>query len=323
MGKAAQSDHSVAESPHKGAKARVGNEQSSSKEASTKKQDSMFQKMFQSSLVSCSTWDIYSPPPSNSFSGKVVPRVLNRHKNRRKLSLEVHKVTPSSPDANDGGKKSKTASRVFSYEECVLRYDPICPCQVHVHDTVVQILTLSASTFNLFSRILVPSRKKNAPKKEKQTSAGELVDDEDENTVAPEGLLDDVGGKAFDGWEAKYRIPCQLCSIKQQQKKSVFVLVEVEHLKQEREIIFDSIEEAQQFVRLLEQERRLEETRGEARLQAALGDVKLPSSEKITLLIEIVSGWDLPIGDFVSSDPYVVCTLGRKEVHRTKPILST
>ena len=150
MGKAAQSDHSVAESSRKGAKARAGNEHSSLKEASTKKQDSMFQKMFQSSLVSCSTWDIYSPPPSNSFSGKVVPRVLNRHKNRRKLSLEVHKVTPSSPDANDGGKKSKTASRVFSYEECVLRYDPICPCKVHVHDTVVQILTLSASTFNLF-----------------------------------------------------------------------------------------------------------------------------------------------------------------------------
>ena len=136
-------------------------------------------------------------------------------------------------------------------------------------------------------------------------------------------MLDNIGGKAFDGWEAKYRIPCQLCSIKQHQKKSVFVLVEVDHVKQEREIIFDTLDEAQNFVTLLEKERKLEEARGEARLQAALGDIRLPPLETITLLIEIVSGWDLPIGDFTSSDPYVVCTLGRKEVHRTKPILST
>ena len=168
--------------------------------------------------------------------------------------------------------------------------------------------------------MLVPIRKKGGSK---QHNSPHHEEEDGENTIAPDGLIDDIGGKAFDGWEAKYRIPCQQCTIKNHQKKSVFVLVEVEHLKQEREIIFDTLEEAQEFVTLLEKERKLEETRGEARLQAALGDIKLPPSESITLLIEIVSGWDLPIGDFTTSDPYVMCMLGRKEVHRTKPILST
>jgi Ca2+-dependent lipid-binding protein len=40
-------------------------------------------------------------------------------------------------------------------------------------------------------------------------------------------------------------------------------------------------------------------------------------------LIEIVSGWDLPVGDFVSSDPFVICMLGRREVHRTKHVPQT
>ena len=102
-------------------------------------------------------------------------------------------------------------------------------------------------------------------------------------------------------------------------------MVEVggKNVKQEREIIFDNLSDAQKFQEKLEQQRKLEVTRSEARLKAALGDIKLPTDESITLLVEIVSGWELPIGDFSSSDPYVVCTLGRKEVHKTKPILNT
>jgi hypothetical protein len=71
-------------------------------------------------LVSSKVWDVYSPPPSNSLKGKVVPRVLNRFKNRRKISIEVHKITPIS--TVDRSKKNKSnAAAVASYDECVVR----------------------------------------------------------------------------------------------------------------------------------------------------------------------------------------------------------
>jgi hypothetical protein len=75
------------------------------------------QKLFTRKLVSAMTWEIFSPPPLNSVSGKIVPRVLNRYKNRRLVSLEVHLVTPHIDDTDV--KKGKESAR--SYEECVLR----------------------------------------------------------------------------------------------------------------------------------------------------------------------------------------------------------
>jgi hypothetical protein len=81
----------------------------------------MGQKLFTRTLVSATTWEFFSPPPSNSFSGKIVPRALNRYKNRRLLSVEVHRVTPQS---HHDEKVLQTHSR--SYEECVVRYVQCC-----------------------------------------------------------------------------------------------------------------------------------------------------------------------------------------------------
>jgi hypothetical protein len=156
-------------------------------------------------------------------------------------------------------------------------------------------------------------------------------DDDDDNQSSYDinifgdtgGVLADTGGKKFDGWKPKYRIACQSITVKQQHKKSVYTMVEVQKLKQERELIFDTLEDAQRFCDKLEKERQLESDRAEARLQAALGDIKLPPFETVTLLVEIVSGWNLPIGDFTSSDPYVIAMMGRQEIHRTKHIRNT
>ena len=43
----------------------------------------------------------------------------------------------------------------------------------------------------------------------------------------------------------------------------------------------------------------------------------------IRVLVEVVSGVDLPVADVSSSDPYVIVRLGSQEVHRTKPIKNT
>lgn len=158
----------------------------------------------------------------------------------------------------------------------------------------------------------------------KEIRVTEDDDDDDGSTMnGHEGALADAGGKEFEGWKPKYRIPCRSLTIKQQQKKSVFVLIEIQRLRQERELIFDTLEDAQKFCDKIQQEQLLEEKRAKGRLEAALGDIKLPPMEKITLLVEIVSGWQLPIGDISTSDPYVIVALGREEVHRTKHISST
>jgi hypothetical protein len=68
------------------------------------------QKLFSRKLISAVTWEIFSPPPSNSIKGKIVPRVLNQYNHRRRVSLEVHQVTPLMEDDES-----------HSYEECVAR----------------------------------------------------------------------------------------------------------------------------------------------------------------------------------------------------------
>ena len=98
-------------------------------------------------LISGSTWDAFCPPPASSFKvrkqcgfrlfllacmpqfwsnvqrrhrhhqGKVVPRVLNRYSKRRKISIEVHKVTPLAKEEDDKG----NFMRAEPYEECVIR----------------------------------------------------------------------------------------------------------------------------------------------------------------------------------------------------------
>jgi hypothetical protein len=102
------------------------------------------QKLADRKLVSAVSWDIWSPPPSNSLKGKITPRMLNKYQNRRKISLEVHQVTPLIEEQDEtktnesifsaltgtGSKPSSSISpsskstkkkALHSYEECVCR----------------------------------------------------------------------------------------------------------------------------------------------------------------------------------------------------------
>jgi hypothetical protein len=77
-------------------------------------------------------------------------------------------------------------------------------------------------------------------------------------------------------------------------------------------------------VQTLERELNNEKERTQAKMAAALGVTSAQgAAEQLNLLVEVVSAWDIPAGDFVTSDPYVVCTLGVAEVHRTKYIPAT
>jgi hypothetical protein len=133
-------------------------------------------------------------------------------------------------------------------------------------------------------------------------------------------LLMDHGGKDYYGWKPRYSIPVDALYIRQHHKKTANILISYNKVKQERDVIFDTLEDSKKFVQEIERQKRLETERQEGRLKAALGDIVLPKQETVTWLFEIVSGFDLPIGDFKTSDPYVVCMLGNQEVHRTKHI---
>jgi hypothetical protein len=137
------------------------------------------------------------------------------------------------------------------------------------------------------------------------------------------GIIADTGGKHFDGWKPRYRIPCSAITVESQNKTSVYLLVRIHDVKQEREFIFDTVDDANKFCAKLDEERQNETVRSKARLTSTLGDIKLAPFEKISMLFEIVSGWDLPIGDLKTSDPYVICMVGRREMHRTKHISGT
>jgi hypothetical protein len=182
-------------------------------------------------------------------------------------------------------------------------------------------------------------------------------DDDDDASVSDEsvnstqrGQIADHGGKEYEGWKPRYRyamsfecpcgskrnetsyrncrdfsfsFPIKAITIRIQNKQRVSLVIAFQSIKQEREILFDTIEDAALFVKEVEKQKRLESERQQGRLKAALGDIKLPKFEKITFLFEIVSGYDLPIGDFTSSDPFVIAMLGHQEVHRTQHLEKT
>lgn len=270
------------------------------------------EKLNKTVLVSASTWDAFLPPPSNSFKGKVVPRVVNRFSNRRKVSIEVHKVIPLTKETDSTGKTHSPSP----YEECVVRLLAPADRQKNIE----------------FRREAFFKIRKHEGSNETYEGGGMVLDeelDEDDSSIDPNNekasalAADTTGGKHFDGWKPKYRFPCHAITVESQHNNIVYLMIRIEEIRQERELIFDTVEDADKFCSKLEEERKSEIIRSKARLQSSLGDIKLAPYEKISLLFEIVSGWDLPIGDLKTSDPFVVCMFGRREVHKTRHIPST
>lgn len=223
----------------------------------------------------------------------MVPRVFSKHRRRRKIAIEIRRV--------DG------------VEECIVRVlDPATKAD----------------------RIAAKKRAKEKLKKLAGQSVPVVVDDEDdEASVGSMSTADgvpvefrDSGTPSYDesGWVAKYRFPVRTLSIKGTQKTGVFVQIDLGKRKQIRELIFDSVQESESFQTVIRRELEKEKSRAKAKVAAAVGDdASVNSDEKVTFLIEIVSAWDIPAGDFFSSDPFVVCRLNQREVHRTKYISKT
>jgi hypothetical protein len=177
---------------------------------------------------------------------------------------------------------------------------------------------------------------------------------EDDGSVSVEGVEEhflDQGAKLAPissilsrddierGWQDKYRFPVEFVTIRGTHKTGVIANVTIgKNINQTREFIFDNLTECEDFCFVLERERSLIDKRKADKLRVTLEhlagtvpnanrELNLTSTsdklETFTLLIEIVSAWDIPIGDLLSSDPYVICYLNDHEVHRTKYIAKT
>lgn len=146
--------------------------------------------------------------------------------------------------------------------------------------------------------------------------------DDDVSTVAGAFADKDDISKlpSYEGWRAKYKLPINAVSIKSVHKKDVLIITEYGPVKHSRDLIFDSEEEANEFAQVINMQKEAEQDRAKIKIKHALGGLKITHSEELTLLVEIVSGTDLPVADLSSSDPFVVCFFNGKEVHRTEYI---
>lgn len=91
-----------------------------------------------------------------------------------------------------------------------------------------------------------------------------------------------------------------------------------------RRVHFSSDKEASSFQHVLEKLNDMEKTLKQERLKnfAKLYPSMVGSDKNnIRLLLEVVSASNLPdIANGVPPNPYVIVTLGSKEIHRTRPI---
>lgn len=262
-----------------------------------------------SDLVSARQWEVFSPPPLNSFRGSVIPKALTKRRRRRKVSIEVHRIF-----VEDGGQlhsqNTQQLQQQRSYEECIIRVlNPPAP-----------------------SSPRSPSgRGRDGGQRRKLTEEDLLSDDDDASItttttgVSPEYLSQGQYVNAnYEGWKLKWRFPVNAMTIKGWHRSKVIVQIRLGSAKvQLRELIFDSVAEAEQFRKELGAQHALEDRRRQMRLEAQLGGQRLEENESITFLVEIVSGWNLPVGDVTTSDPFVKCTFNGTTVHETKHIPKT
>jgi C2 domain len=211
--------------------------------------------------------------------------------------IEVHLVHAGNCEAK------KTSEGAF-YEECIVRV--LDPANAEER----------AAVYNAYRK----------GKNSKQPDFHDFGADDfaDDTSVSPSYLHSESSNfttsESLAGWKQKYRFPISAISIKGTHKASVIVEITLDRAKETRELIFDSGAEAELFEAMILREKSLENRRIEKKIAASFGDKKIDAGEMITFLIEIVSGWNLPLGDFTSSDPYIKCWYNGNQVHKTKYI---
>jgi hypothetical protein len=224
-------------------------------------------------------------------------------KRLRKISIEIHRI-------NAGGKEG-------TYEECLIRI--LEPANKQI-----------AKVAKALHESQLAQRVTNAVRPVAESVASAITHDDGSVVDVPSEYRvtqnDYFAEPDFDkGWQSKYRFPITCLEIKGTSKTGVYTRITLGHASHTRQLIFDTVEEAEDFCSVVEQECKLEKERGDAKLRFAFSGEKIPkdSNVEITYLFEVVSAWNILAGDVFSSDPYMRITANGKEIHRTKHISKT
>ena len=173
----------------------------------------------------------------------MMPMFLSRK--QRRVSIEVHRIMIGDPVKRKTKSLDQLREGVDYYEECIVRI------------------------------LSPPKKKKNGLKKilpnggtttDEPTAAHDDSDDESvaESVFADDGIEDTPD---YSGWKVKYRLPIDCVFIKKVHKKTVYVTIQHRAIKQTRDIIFKSEEEAQEFIHLIDVQKQAGERRAAAKLQ--------------------------------------------------------
>lgn len=173
-------------------------------------------------------------------------------------------------------------------------------------------------------RILQPS-KDHQNRNQKRASK---PDDENNEDYDSDNDFLDPRSEAFalaefeDGeeWKTKYRLSVTDIALKGINKSGEVSLQfrADKNVAMTREFVFPTVEEAEEFGRILEESLAKERENTARKFHATSGELESMGLTELKILVEIVSAWDLPAGDLNSSDPYVQCFLNGEKVHETK-----
>lgn len=250
-------------------------------------------------LLFSTIWDIQKPPPRGTKKA-LIPRPLMKM-SRRKMSLEVHNV-----------QVQRAEGVSYDYEDCVLRLwmpnEEARRRKMRQHHSVRSSINAS----QVFT--------------EPPNNLEEDDDDEDgtHGEIPVELLSSDLMLPGLSGeWRPQLQVSIGSLTVKNRSKSNVYLKLAIDGAEQRREFIFANPTQADEFVQAFNREKIRQPKRLDKKVQGSLGGIQLKKDETLDLLIEIVSGWGLPVADVTSSDPMVVCSINGKEVHRTKYIPKT
>ena len=154
-------------------------------------------------------------------------------------------------------------------------------------------------------------------------------DSDDESVIASfkheasvaDGESADVAQAYYEGWQPKYKVPLRAFDIVEKKKRSLTVKYGSRGLSSHREFLFDSEQAMVDFCAAIEKNKYKMADRFKARVEGALGEIKLKKDEELTLLIDICSGSQLPRSDVgKDSDPYITVRFNGKKIHKTEHI---
>lgn len=258
------------------------------------------------------TWEVSSPIPLNH--GHFLPSALTPSSRRRLLAVEIHTqprkvcyVRISYPGVGKAATikgTSKILDGAFSSVDFVKK------------NVEGKSKTLDGALSSVDDFV-----KKNVDKARK-------LDDsytDDDNVLAAYQETSSITTNA-EGWHPRYKVPLRIFNIVEKKKRSVVInYMGAKGLAAFREFVFESDSAMSDFCTVIKRNKALMTERLKARVEAALGtDIKLQKDEKLTLLIDICSGTNLPRTDKIkNSDPYVKVRWNGKKIHKTDYMKTT